>query len=335
MKKSLFLGMVLTVCGGLAFGQATENVGDTPVLNTNEGPFTAVDEVPPGNLYSNGPYFNDEFNGNDISRLLSGLGMTTFGFNVSAAFDYRIADDWENTENVEVENMIFYGYQTGSGNGSTMMGVTLRIWDGSPDDAASSVIWGDEFENIMDDSDWTGAYRVSENDIGGTDRPIMYIEAGTPGLTLAPGTYWVDFQLDGSASSGPWAPPIALVDETATGNALQLIEEGTVWAPVVDDGSASPQGFPFEVNGDVILAVNDLSSTQVSIYPSVTSMYVNVNARTDIQSVTVYNMNGQQVMTQDAKGMNAALNVSSLPSGVYILKAVVDGKVKTFKFIRK
>lgn len=335
MKKTLFLGMVLTVCGGLAFGQNVENVGDTPALNTNEGPFMAVDEVTPGNLYSNGEIVNGEFNGNDISILDTSIGLSTFGFNVNGLNNgYRMADDWENDANVEVDNMIFYVYQTGSSTASTITSVSLAIWDGNPMDGTSSIIWGDQFDDFLDDSDWTGVFRVLDTELGNTDRPIMYIEAGTPGLTLEPGTYWVDFAAEGTLASGPWGPPIVIDGFVETGNAVQWVNDNGAWQPLVDSGADAQQGFPFEVNGNT-LGVNDFNSSQVSIYPTVTTMYVNVNAKTDIQSVTVFNMNGQQVMTQEAKGMNAALNVSSLPSGVYILKAEVDGQTKTFKFIRK
>jgi len=40
-------------------------------------------------------------------------------------------------------------------------------------------------------------------------------------------------------------------------------------------------------------------------------------------------------MKASPKGKNSAFDVSSLPSGTYIIKAVVDGKVQTQKFIKK
>ncbi len=43
----------------------------------------------------------------------------------------------------------------------------------------------------------------------------------TIGTALAQGTYWVQSATDGSLASGPWAPPITILGQTTTGNALQ------------------------------------------------------------------------------------------------------------------
>ena len=80
----------------------------------------------------------------------------------------------------------------------------------------------------------------------------MSAVTGTVVASLSAGTYWVEATFDGSASfSGPWAPPITIVGQTDTGNALQNL--AGVWGPLTDDGTSGLetylQGMPFIVEG--------------------------------------------------------------------------------------
>jgi hypothetical protein len=62
------------------------------------------------------------------------------------------------------------------------------------------------------------------------------------------GTYWLDWQADGTPPfSGPWAPPIVITGEVATGNALQY--SGGVWHSADDGGTGKTQDFPFVLVG--------------------------------------------------------------------------------------
>ncbi len=52
--------------------------------------------------------------------------------------------------------------------------------------------------------------------------------------------------LDGSLTSGPWVPPVTILGQTTTGNALQFT---SVWAPAIDTGIGTQQGLPFLILG--------------------------------------------------------------------------------------
>src|SRR5699024_2950289 len=68
------------------------------------------------------------------------------------------------------------------------------------------------------------------------------------GLTLDAGTYWLEYSLGGTVASGPWQPPIAILGQAITGDALQRTTTG--WQPWVDSGAGTPpQGVPFQVYG--------------------------------------------------------------------------------------
>jgi hypothetical protein len=146
-----------------------------------------------------------------------------------------------------IEQAVFYAYQTGSPTTSSFTGVNYQIWDGPPDDVGSAVIFGDDTTNRIEATGWTDVYRYAENNVGNTQRPVMYV-VGEAGVHLPTGTYWIDWQLAGSIASGPWQPPITIIGETTTGNALQLASTG--WQPFEDGGISTAQGAPFQLWGD-------------------------------------------------------------------------------------
>lgn len=327
MKKNLFF-LSLLLGGTFTFAQNAESVIGATFSNVE--PEVIVDGVLEGTLYSNGPYYNVEGNPNVSLLENSTLGMTTLGAGASTASGYIVADDWEVTEAVSVESFQFYTYQTGSTTTSTIDFVSVMIYDGEPG-AGGSIIYGDEFENFYASSDFTGAYRRSETSPNDTTRPMMIVTAETPGLTLEPGTYWIAFNFGGSLSSGPWAPPISILGESTTGNAKQYDPTTATWNNLEDGGSFTALGLPFEVNGETLAAINDVSSNSIKIYPNPVTNVLNISSKGNIQDVSIMNMSGQVVL----KSTNSQINVSSLAKGTYLVRATVDGKVKTTKFVKK
>lgn len=331
MKKHLFSLAIAALIGGVAGAQSTETIDNGASFDTYPQE-VGTDDGPAGSYYSNGPYYNVEGTPN-LSILQGSLGLTTFGFNCAYTNEYRVADDFELEESVAIESIQIYAYQTGSSTNSSMDMVTMLIWDGSPDDPNSNIVWGDEYDDVMSATAWTGAYRVTESNPTATDRPIMVQTIETPGLVLEPGTYWIDWNVSGILTSGPWASPIVLDGVAETGNALQFTPDNG-WQGLIDSGASAQQDLPFEINGEA-LGVHDFHSSAFSVYPNPTNKFLNINAKNKIEEVGVFNMAGQQVMKLSPKGINAALDVSSLAKGTYIVQVKINGQVQTQKFIRK
>ena len=59
---------------------------------------------------------------------------------------------------------------------------------------------------------------------------------GGNGVTLIPGTFWLDWTITGALASGPWSPPISILGTPATGNSIQRTAAGPpeVWQAVLD-----------------------------------------------------------------------------------------------------
>jgi uncharacterized repeat protein (TIGR01451 family) len=202
-------------------------------------------------LWDNGPMITHPgggYGGADASRLQTTLGMNTLGFGHQFINGYRMADDFEITDEQGwwIEAVTFFAYQTGALiDPSTMTGVYYQIWDGPPDDPGSSIVWGDLVTNRMVDSVWSNIYRDSESTPNVNNRPIM-ANTASAGVWLPPGVYWIEWMADGSLASGPWAPPVTIVGQITTGNALQYT---TAWAPALDTGTSTQQDLPFIIEG--------------------------------------------------------------------------------------
>jgi len=205
-------------------------------------------------LYDNGPQVTHPgggFGGADASALQTALGLNTYGFGNQFLNGYRMADDFEITDPAgwNVQQITFFAYQTGSPtNPSTITGIYFQIWDGPPDDPTSTVVFGDLVTNRLANTTWSDIYRVLDTNLLNTDRPSMANTANA-GVILPPGTYWLDWLTDGSLASGPWAPPISILGQTTTGNAMQYT---TAWAPALDTGLLTQQGLPFVIEGQVV-----------------------------------------------------------------------------------
>jgi hypothetical protein len=238
-----------TVSSATQTPTSTATSTNTPMATPTYTP-TVTPTADPGVLYDNGPlitHYGTGPGGADESVLQTSLGMDALGFNVSYS-TFRIADDFEVTSpgGWTIENVIFYAYQTYSGTGSTFTYVNYRIWDGPPTEPTSNVVYGDSTTNRLENTGWANIYRRAEGASGNTDRPIMHI-IGEADVHLGPGTYWLDWQLDGSLSSGPWQPPITIIGAKTTGDALQW--DGATWAPLLDGGTGTAQGAPFQLWG--------------------------------------------------------------------------------------
>ena len=208
-------------------------------------------------LWDNGPLITHPgggFGGADASAVQTALGMTTYGTGHQFDLGYWVAEDFEITDPVgwDLSSIKFYAYQTNSGNTPTITGVYYQILDGPPD-AGGNVICGDTVTNRLANTQWVNKYRVLDTDLLNTARPPMDdTVAIAPGCEhLAPGSYWIMWSTDGSLASGPWAPPVSILGQTTTGNAMQSLDYGANWAAIVDGGTLTPQGLPFIIEGEI------------------------------------------------------------------------------------
>lgn len=84
-----------------------------------------------------------------------------------------------------------------------------------------------------------------------------------------------------------------------------------------------------------VLAVDDVNANKFSYYPNPTTGILNISAANKIENIEVYNTAGQKVLGFAPNTKESEINLSSLPKGLYLVKALVNGKVVTNKVIKK
>ncbi len=236
--------------------QARELVDPTDGLKPDELTPAALSSWsrPTAVLYDNGPLVTHPgggAGGADASALQSALLNSTYGFGHAVSSGFRVADDFTvPAGGWNISQVTFFAYQTGSTTTSTINNVNLRIWDGPPNVGTSTVVFGDTTTNRLGSTTWANSYRVLDTALTNNQRPIM-ADVATVDTFLAPGTYWLDWQTGGTLASGPWAPPVTILGQTAKpgSNGLQYDPTAAVWNALIDTGNTTVQDLPFIIEG--------------------------------------------------------------------------------------
>ncbi len=224
-----------------------------PGTPTEAGPAASgpIWRAPAAVLYDNGPLVTNPgagAGGADASALQTAVLGNTVGFGHQLTAGNRIADDFVvGGSGWLINTVTFFAYQTNSPTTSTITAVNVRIWDGPPGAPGSNVVFGDTTTNRLVSSTFTNIYRTTDTALTANNRPIMANEVAI-NTFLPPGTYWFDWQSDGSLASGPWAPPVTLLGQTGKPGANGLQFTGA-WAPALDTGNSVQQDFPFVIDG--------------------------------------------------------------------------------------
>ena len=82
-------------------------------------------------------------------------------------------------------------------------------------------------------------------------------------------------------------------------------------------------------------SIQDLSSVGFEYYPNPVNSTLTVKANENITNITIFNMLGQQVKQVNLSSLNATIDMTSLTNDTYFIKAIVGGKVGTFKILKK
>ncbi len=313
MKKINFLLALLCaffVFAGNIYSQSADVTRTSG--NNSYTPFYGTRNLAPEDdravLLNNGPLVNSAATISGSACSIVRAPMTTFGFGHALSTVVRVADDFVvPAGGWKIDSIYFYAYQTGSTLVSTMTSVNLQIWNGVPGAPGSIVVFGDTTTNRMTRTSFSNIYR--NTDSAGTTRPIMLDVVGLgAGVTLPPGTYWLDWQTGGSLASGPWAPPISITGVTTTGNGRQKISGA--WADLIDAGSTTVQGIPFILHGTAT-APPPLPTTWYEQTTPVTGILYAVSAP-DINNVWAAGAAGKVIRTTN--GGTWALASGNLPA---------------------
>jgi hypothetical protein len=172
---------------------------------------------------------------------------------------FRLADDFVvSGPGWTVNTITVFAYQTGA-VANPFTGGNLVVRNGAPN-AGGTIIGNGTFASTAD----TNIYRIfattpAPGTAPGTTRRVRSITFNLGGLNLAPGTYWLDYQLSGPATA--FNPYVTVAGQTnfITGASALQLTTATTWANVVDTGNQAAQDLPFLIDGTVIPAPSALA----------------------------------------------------------------------------
>ena len=81
--------------------------------------------------------------------------------------------------------------------------------------------------------------------------------------------------------------------------------------------------------------VSDNELLNVSMYPNPTADRLNISASNTIKNASIFNILGKKVMSLEINKNSKSIDVSSLASGIYLIKYQLDNATGTAKFIKE
>ena len=85
----------------------------------------------------------------------------------------------------------------------------------------------------------------------------------------------------------------------------------------------------------VSLANASFDATQVKLYPNPANDFITLENDTTIESIAMYNILGQEVLSKSANSNVVTLDINTLDAGMYVIKTISEGKTSTSKFVKK
>lgn len=85
----------------------------------------------------------------------------------------------------------------------------------------------------------------------------------------------------------------------------------------------------------VVVGVGENALDGFTYYPNPTSDVLSLKSINNIESITIHNLLGQQVMSRPVGATSTDLNLSGLATGTYVMKVSIDGQIGTYKVLKK
>ncbi|MBL1218741.1 MAG: hypothetical protein D8M59_14760 [Planctomycetes bacterium] len=208
-------------------------------------------------LVDNGPLVTTKdggCNNSDVSELQdNNMNAESMGYACHEEYGYHLADDFSLDDHCELHTITLYAFQPDSdANQSPISSVRLRIWDGPPNEAESTIIYdGWEGMTLLENT-FSDIYRARRSNPGSCENPIMKLVLDMKDEAIKRGDgYWLEYMIDGSRNlAGPYTPPVTEAGTPGSGNALMYDGFEGVWVECYDQGGDWYDDMPFQIHGD-------------------------------------------------------------------------------------
>ncbi|NMH28638.1 T9SS type A sorting domain-containing protein [Flavobacterium silvaticum] len=127
----------------------------------------------------------------------------------------------------------------------------------------------------------------------------------------------------------------ALAHENPIPTETVITDGNTYYAVNTNDWGCFSSPFAVTVTVEVELSNSDFDASDFSLYPNPTNGLVVIKNTRGISSVAVFNLLGQQLISQKTDATEAMIDLSALNSGTYFVKVTADNQIRTVKVLKK
>ena len=114
---------------------------------------------------------------------------------------------------------------------------------------------------------------------------------------------------------------------------MPLVDGQTYYAVIL--GTNGCPSLPTAVTVDITLSTDEFDKSGLKYYPNPTSDILIIEYKNSIDRVTVYNLLGQKVLTQEANSKDVQLNMSALANGSYMIEIRSKKQTQFIKVVKK
>ena len=180
------------------------------------------------------------------------------------------------------------------------------------------------FDFYITDTNLTGdvfnVKLVNFNNTGGETSVLeVNINGGTVPQLVA--NQWVSVDVPITALGGVVAGNLARNDIAQIGITTAMVDN--VWYDNI------------YLHKGTTLGTQKFETSSVKMYPNPVKNTLTVEANSEIQRISVYNILGQEVLKASPKSNTATLQTNELQKGVYMVTTEIDGKLSTSKIIKE
>lgn len=123
-------------------------------------------------------------------------------------------------------------------------------------------------------------------------------------------------------------------DSCGTQSQVTFTADGTSTYYIMVEGYGSNTGI-FEMAVTCVLSNEDFDNSNFTAYPNPVKDVLNVSYTSEISSIRVINMIGQEVISKTINATSSQVDMSQLSAGTYIVNVAVGDAVKTLKVVKQ
>jgi hypothetical protein len=178
--------------------------------------------------------------------------------------------------------------------------------------------------NLSNDAANTITLRINPIGITGTRYHLLKFEDGpanAEAFFTTTGSGWQTITLDYPGGKASYPLMVLFTDSGHPDNGFTNANTGTY---LVDDIKfAAP------------LSTAKFDKSSVKMYPNPVQNTLTIEANSEIQRVSVYNVLGQEVLSRSPKSNATTLQTNDLQKGVYMVTTEIDGNISSSKIVKE